>query len=120
MFNPTLDPFDAAGLGEPGVCCKLILEPACPRGLGEPYECLLEPLVPTPPIAFCKYWLVLGENGEPEELRPLRGLPDCGELGLLLGDPLIGVGVRVKRGGVTYDSPEANGLLEGGSPKSFR
>ena len=80
LFNPTLDPFAANGLGVPGVSGTFILDPPGPRGLGDPYEALLFPFNP-PPIAFCNNGLDPGENGDPGIPEPFGlPLPDNGEL----------------------------------------
>jgi hypothetical protein len=118
LFRPTLAPFVVVGLGVAGISCTLILDPAGPRGLGEPYECLRDPSNPAPPIAFCRYGVAPGENGEPD-LPPLIGLRDSGELGLLPGDALNGVEARAYLGGVTYCEPGVGGLEVGGRPNSF-
>lgn len=71
LFNPTLAPFPARGLGVPGVSGKVDLETPSPRGLGVPYDDLLAPFNPPPAIVFCSSGLVPGENGDP------AGLPDA-------------------------------------------
>lgn len=62
----------------PGVSSILVLEAPGPKGLEDPYECLLDPFIPFPPIAFCSNGLAVGENGDPD-LLPCIGLPDRGE-----------------------------------------
>ena len=77
-----------------------------------------------PPIAFCNKGLAPGENGDPDkEADAGLPLPDNGELEyppLLPGEPLMGVGVLLYLGGVTYCEPGVGGVELGGRPRSFR
>jgi hypothetical protein len=112
------------GLGVPGVSSALALEAPGPKGLAEPYDCLLFPLKPAPPIAFCNNGLAPGEKGDPEIL-PDAELPflESGEFeypSLLPGDPLNGVGVLANLGGVAYFESGVGGTELGGRPSNFR